>query len=91
MHDATTNVPQGRGHTIWSSRIEEPRKRLVIESDSAGYVNVLHFADTHRRVFVLAETPEAAHAIARHHHGICGSNFAVAGSTPVNRQAKSEI
>ncbi len=91
MDNASTNVPQGSGHTIWNHHIEEPKERFVIELDSAGYGNVLHFADTHRRVFVLAETPEGALAIARYHHGIRGSNFAVARSTPVNPQAKSEI
>jgi hypothetical protein len=91
MDDATTNAPQGSGHTIWSRHIEEPKKRFVIEFDSAGYANVLHFADTHRRVFVLAETPEGALAIARYHHGIRGSNFAVVNRTPVSRQAESKI
>ena len=73
-----TAVPQGQGHTIWSRHIEEPRQRFAIEFDSMGYVNVLRFADTRRRVFVLAETPEGALAIARYHHGFRGSNFALA-------------
>ena len=91
MDDATANVPQGSGHTIWSRHIDEPKKRFVIEFVSASYVNVLHFADTHRCVFVLAEAPEDALAIARYHHGIRGSNFAVVGKRAGERRSESKI
>ena len=73
-------VPQSSGHTIWASHIEEPRLRFAVEFDSAGYFNVIHFAATHRRVFVLAETAEGALAIVRYHHGFRASNFTVIGA-----------
>ena len=76
---ATIRVPQSQHHTIWSGHIEQPKKRFIVEFDSAGYVNVLYFADTHRRVFVLAETPEGALAIARYHHGFRGANSELIG------------
>ena len=75
MAGTTSDLPQSQGHTIWSRHIEEPRKRFTVEFNSAGYFNVLFFANTHRRVYVLAETPEGALAIARYHHGFRGSNF----------------
>jgi hypothetical protein len=48
-----------------------------VEFDSAGYFNVIRFAATHVRVFVLAETADGALAIARYHYGLKGSNFTV--------------
>ena len=75
MNELIYNIPQPSGHTIWSRHIEQPKKRFIVEFDSAGYFNVLHFANTHRRVFVLAETPEGALEIARYHHEFRGSNF----------------
>ena len=88
MNRATIDVPQGSGHTIWSRHIEEPKQRFAVEFDSIGYVNVLHFADTHRRVTVLAETPEGALAIARYHYGLRGSNFALVDTaSPKQRQS----
>ena len=75
-HDESDNrVPQSSGHTIFATHIEQPRKRFVVEFDSLGYVNILRFADTRRRVFVLADTNDGALAIARYHHGLRGSNF----------------
>ena len=59
--------------------IEEPKTRFAVEFDSAGYFNVIHFAPTHRRVFVLAETADGPLAIARYHYGFKGSNFTVIG------------
>ena len=38
---ATIRVPQSQHHTIWSGHIEQPKKRFIVEFDSAGYVNVL--------------------------------------------------
>ena len=75
--DVTYNVPQASGHTICGRHIEKPCKRFIAESDSAGYTNILRFTDTHRWLNVLAETPEGALAIARYHHGLRGSNFAL--------------
>jgi len=82
MDNTMTKSPQGIDHTIWNRQIEELTRRFVVEFDSVGYVNVLHFAKTHRRVFVLAVTHEGALAIARYHHGLRGSNFTVVGSPP---------
>ena len=62
-------VPQSSGYTIWEPHIEEPKTRFAVEFDSAGYFNVIHFAPTHRRVFVLAETADGPLAIARYHYG----------------------
>jgi hypothetical protein len=78
-YTVTIRVPQSQNHTIWSEHIEQPKKRFIVGFDSVGYVNVLYFADTHRRVFVLAETPEGTLAIARYHHGFRGSNFELIG------------
>ena len=86
MNKATINVQQGSGHTIWSHHIEEPKQCIAVEFNSIGYV--LHFADTHRRVTVLAETPEGALAVARYHYGLRGSNFTLVDSAlPKPRQS----
>jgi hypothetical protein len=77
MDLATQYIPQAQNHTIWSRHIEEPKIRFIVEFDAAGYVNVLHFADTHRRVCVLAETPSGALAITRYHYGRRGANFSL--------------
>jgi len=73
-----TGVPQDLGHTIYARQIEQPQKRFIVEFDSLGYVNIIRFADTRRRVFVLAKTPEGALAIARYHHCLRGANVAEA-------------
>jgi len=65
---ATHNLRQAQCHTIWSRHIEKLKIRFIVEFDSADYVNVLHFAGTHRRVYVLGETPAGALAIARYHY-----------------------
>ena len=83
-----SDLPRSQGHTNWSRHIEEPRKRFTVEVDSTGYFNVLFFADTRRRAYVLAETPEGALAIGRCHLGFRGSNFTLTDSA---RQTTSSL
>src|SRR5208283_5416888 len=85
-----TGVPQDLGHTIYARQIEQPQKRFIVEFDSLGYVNIIRFADTRRRVFVLAKTPEGALAIARYHHCLRGSNFADAHFSANNGAALAD-
>jgi hypothetical protein len=74
-------VPQPQGNIIHAAHIEPPWLHFVVGFDAAPYRNVLRFAATQRRIFVLAETEEGAISVARYHYGRRGSNFRVVGPT----------
>jgi hypothetical protein len=78
-------VPQPQGNIIHAAHTEPPRLHFVVGFDAAPYRNVLRFAATQRRIFVLAETEEGAISVARYHYGRRGSNFRVVGPTSCPR------
>jgi hypothetical protein len=62
-------VPQPQGNIIHAAHTEPPRLHFVVGFDAAPYRNVLRFAATQRRIFVLAETEEGAIRVARYRYG----------------------